>query len=400
MALAIRDHYLGHGIHSVPDREASTQVPRIRLAVDMSYGTYEERAREEFLVRWESRAVSALGSRARKIGSRLRRLPARAAQTLQASLALRSMSAQVRERLGIVEDDDIDVVLDASGFRYSDQWGAEQLVRYANLVEEWKRRGKRIILMPQAFGPFELPGAASAARTLIKSSDLVFARDSQSLEYLVDVAGKQEHVRLAPDFTIQVAPSHLDEVRWSGLLAQDDIAVVVPNSRMLDKASAEKSRDYITHLDMLIRLARLRGLRTVMLFFDPNDAHFASKLAVDLVITERNPRILKAIIARARVLLGSRFHALVCALTQGVPAIGSGWSHKYEALFQEYACSTCLLDVQDPPERVEEALDYVLDEKSRSDLVAKLRKQEVEVRKRVQSMWRDIDNLVFGSTEN
>src|SRR5690606_30076167 len=115
------------------------------------------------------------------------------------------------------------------------------------------------------------------------------------------------------------------------------------------------------------------------------------------VITEQNPRILKAIIGKARLVIGSRFHALVCALTQAVPAIASGWSHKYQALFEDYGCPQCLLDVFDPPERVRAALSYVLDEPNRANLIDTLKKREEEIRKRVHIMWQEIDNVIFGT---
>ncbi len=73
----------------------------------------------------------------------------------RASLSAALMSSAFRKTLGVVANEDIDVILDASGFAYSDQWGAygaTELLRLCN----WRRRQKpkqKIVLLPQAFGP-------------------------------------------------------------------------------------------------------------------------------------------------------------------------------------------------------------------------------------------------------
>ena len=61
----------------------------------------------------------------------------------------------LRRLYGLVLDHEIDVVLDASGFAYSDQWGEYPAKTMAHYTGKWKSKGKKIILMPQAFGPFK-----------------------------------------------------------------------------------------------------------------------------------------------------------------------------------------------------------------------------------------------------
>lgn len=396
MALAIRDHYASIENHVQSGSSCGVRDKRVNLVVDISYGTYEDRTREGFSVRYDPRIVGAVSTPVFAMRSRVLRRLTRGVQTLRASLTFRMMPGGARSRFGVIPDDQIDVVLDASGFSYSDQWGVESLINAAKLAKRWKASGKRIILMPQAFGPFELPGAAAAVRSLVANCDLVYARDNRSLKYLKDVAGEHPHVKLAPDFTNLLTPSELDRRISMDILADDDFVVIVPNTRMLDKVDAKKAEKYIEHLRVLIRAVQQRRLSTVMMFFDPRDAHFATKVTPDKVLWEDNPRILKAIIGRARVVIGSRFHALVCALTQGVPAVGSGWSHKYEMLFGEYGCPECLLDVNDSLDRIDAILDYVLNDSSRARLVSTLVTKEGQIRQRVLEMWQEIDRVIFG----
>lgn len=55
----------------------------------------------------------------------------------------------------IVLESDIDVIFDASGFAYGDKWGAQKAaVRSGDHLSKWKSQGKKVIFLPQAFGPF------------------------------------------------------------------------------------------------------------------------------------------------------------------------------------------------------------------------------------------------------
>jgi polysaccharide pyruvyl transferase WcaK-like protein len=57
----------------------------------------------------------------------------------------------------------------------------------------------------------------------------------------------------------------------------------------------------------------------------------ARKLGAELPVLDPrgDPRFARALIAQSTVFLASRFHSMIAALSQGVPVITVGWSHKY-----------------------------------------------------------------------
>lgn len=65
------------------------------------------------------------------------------------------------------------------------------------------------------------------------------------------------------------------------------------------------------------------------------------------LLQKNNPRRLKRLIGTSYALIGPRFHAIVNSLSQGIPTMGMGWSHKYVHLFQDYACEDLLHNLAD-----------------------------------------------------
>ena len=158
----------------------------------------------------------------------------------------------VRKNYGLVTEREIDVVLDASGFAYGDQWGAHKAEkRSASHIETWKKQGKKVILLPQAFGPFSSKRLADAMRTILEHADLVYAREAQSYNYLRALHPEAASLRQAPDFTNLVAGVPPRSAELDGLKT-----CVVVNSKMLEMTGAEGERYVPLMTDLTRHLAR------------------------------------------------------------------------------------------------------------------------------------------------
>jgi len=298
-----------------------------------------------------------------------------------------------RQMYGIVLDREVDVVLDAAGFSYSDQWGGDTVHELARSARRWRQRGTRVILLPQAFGPFGTAKIRRELKDAIDNIDLVFARDETSYAHLVNAVGEQPKIRIAPDFTNLLAgiPPVNDWMK--------EKICVVPNSRMIDKTDGDTASGYAPFLARCIRLIEERGRGSFLLVHEGEGDFKLAKRISELaggveIVREHDPLRIKGILGASFASVGSRFHGLVSAMSQGVPTLGTGWSHKYAELFGDYGAADLLVDVSGSEERLAAALDRITNEQARVELVSVLQARSEVLKAKSAQMWSEVFTLI------
>ena len=306
----------------------------------------------------------------------------------------------LRRHFGIVPESAIDAVLDASGFRYTDddRYGARSARELAANTARWRRRRMPVVLLPQALGPFR---SASVREPFLRALDgisLAFARDPESEAYLRELAPGDERIRRAPDFTIPLqgrVPHDLPALVGAG-----PFAAIVPNDRMLERTSPEVAARYVTFLETVIREVVSIGLRPVLVLHETSrDAPFAERLrpvmgADARVVAMGDPIVLKGVLGVATIVVSSRYHALISAMSQGVPVVATGWSHKYATLLDAFGCGEQLIDPRAEVDLVRARLQVACDGPARAAMVATLQDRTAAQAEEVRSMWRAIRMLL------
>src|SRR5690554_2902982 len=84
---------------------------------------------------------------------------------------------KLRDMYGLILDSEIDVIIDASGFDYSDQWGHKSSEDMVRMSKRWKKQKTKVILLPQALGPFTSSKIKEATKSWVNNVDLIFARE-------------------------------------------------------------------------------------------------------------------------------------------------------------------------------------------------------------------------------
>lgn len=296
----------------------------------------------------------------------------------------------LRHTYGITTYSEVQAIFDASGFAYSDQWGPEKSEVLAGLAKRWKRKGKKIILLPQAFGPFETPRVKDAFLQVLDNVDLVFARDHISYKHLIDLGGGSSHIKTAPDFT-NLVKGRIPEY-FENKLKQP---CIIPNYRMLDKTSESIRSNYIPFLEFCINHFIGIGLEPFILVHQTTDYELALQLQDKFgqsikIILESDPLYIKGILSSCYLVVGSRFHGLISALSQGVPCLATGWSHKYHMLMEDYGCPECLISSLDSKDEMLNKLKMITEEPSRSAITNKLNEASLKQKKLASEMWVEI----------
>lgn len=296
----------------------------------------------------------------------------------------------IRRKFGFILDKEIDAVLDGSGFAFGDFWGAAKAGdRLANHIHRWKRQGKKVIVLPQAFGPFTKADIISKMETVLNEADLVFARDQYSFDYLKNLNAKQDNVYLKPDFT-----NLIKGVKPAGFKSQDLEVAIIPNNKLLESNIFKDRDDYLDVLHRIVvnieRHGRKpfflihEGVKDLKLAQDVNEKH---KLKIP-ILKEDDPLKVKGIIGLSKAIVTSRFHGLVSALSQAVPCLCIGWSHKYLALMEDYGFVEGLLSKEDVhSDEIEKKIEMVIKTDTARAISEKLEQGGEKQKELSRAMW-------------
>jgi len=256
---------------------------------------------------------------------------------------------------------DCDAIIDIRGYSLP-PGGAGAFGDYLRAVIASRARACRIIL-PQAMGPVDGRVSRSLAARSLRLAASVSARDRVTRDFVkalgLSVPG------LCPDiaFLFPAAPAEraheiLDEV---GVGAQPFLAMT-PNMRVYERSAVEDGVNaYVAALARIARdAARTFGAKVLMIphesagpgagdstVIDEVTAHLGNGGAVHRLHDAFSAAEVKAVIGRAELVVGSRYHSLIAALSMRVPCVPISWSHKYDMLMQDVGLDGCTFRMDD-----------------------------------------------------
>lgn len=308
--------------------------------------------------------------------------------------------ASILNQLGVVTEKQIDVILDGAGFSYSSQWGERSTEELLNTVRGAKSKDKVIILLPQAFGPFETINIKKNMRAVLEDVDLIYARDCVSKSYLENAVGATEKIRYSRDFTNLLS---IKTEKWRRLNGR---ACVVPNCRMIDKCSKKEADLYVELLvNIIFKLRSINEAPFLLVHESAGDRALADIInsrfeGVTIeVIEESDPLEIKAIIGNSGSMFGSRFHGLVSALSSGVPAFGIGWSHKYKELFLDYDFGFGYMPVDISDKELDSRINVLKDGPAMKELKRRLNAKGDGLKIESKNLWDDVESFIKGNVK-
>jgi polysaccharide pyruvyl transferase WcaK-like protein len=228
------------------------------------------------------------------------------------------------------------------GDSFSDQYGWWRFGKIVTSDLLATFTGKPLVLSPQTIGPFRTGRARMAAKAVLGRAERVFARDEISMSNL-SALGFAEKSHLVSDvaFLLPYTPKRTAAksngklrigLNVSGLLAAPDY----------NKLSV----DYLSLMKKIIARLLLNPETEVVLVPHVLAPHMPEDddRAASATLTAEFPRLMvaapfkspvqaKSFIAQLDLLIGSRMHATIAALSSGVPVLPLGYSDKFTGLF-------------------------------------------------------------------
>lgn len=290
-----------------------------------------------------------------------------------------------------VTPDKVNLVLNARGYFICDKWNFsdKDISQYELYYKSFCKKERKIILLPQAFGPFMQENTVKLMKLIYKYADAIYAREEVSYMGIIDCIGGSTKVRKAPDFTIMLRPNK-EEV--SIHLPEKQYVVLILNCRMIDTTDLKVATNYKSFILEIIKHLETRGEKVILLNHEGEDdenllLEISKLLGNKVPVYSKFSGIdVKAIIKNSKLTISSRYHGVVSGLVQNVPTLCTSWSHKYEELIKEHGCEKNILSITSidkSKEIVSDALDNPCKYMSKAGC-------NERIEEKVKEMWHDI----------
>ncbi|MEJ1178639.1 MULTISPECIES: polysaccharide pyruvyl transferase family protein [unclassified Pseudarthrobacter] len=260
-----------------------------------------------------------------------------------------------------------DVIIDAcGGDSFTDIYGIRRLALILYTQRTGQRLGIPVVLGPQTIGPFQNKFAKFAASRVLKAMSAVVSRDGASARYAEDMGRTSDAAATDVVFALPVPESSEKRdiiLNVSGLLWNSNKHV--------------SSEEYRSSIRSLIKELLAAGRRVSLLAHVLDNPREDNDVPVALLLEQEFqdhveciiPTSLEAariILAGANVVIGSRMHACLNALSTGTPVIPWAYSRKFAPLMNDIGWQIGI-DLRETPAPVTATMKY-LKEHSQADL--------------------------------
>jgi colanic acid/amylovoran biosynthesis protein len=218
------------------------------------------------------------------------------------------------------------------------------------------RLGKKVIIMPNSFGPFLGKFEKYIVKKVLNKCDLIYAREDISRRYLHDLLGRE--VFLSPDLGFYISPNENEDNLGDIKLPKSEIKVAITMRpyRFPEYSDGEhRYEKYINEMFLVCKELIKNGYHPVFVAHTLGpSAHEDDRIALNKVIEKlkeegvssanytfaddpgMNCFGLTNLYSQVDYIIGTRFHSVIFAMTSFTPAIAISYSgHKTTGIMQD-----------------------------------------------------------------
>lgn len=234
---------------------------------------------------------------------------------------------------------------------------------------------KRFVLLPQTYGPYNTTLGKFIARFLVSKSPQILSRDRKGCEIIQRLLGRKKHKKMitfCPDVAFMldsVQPDQpniqppLDKKQHAPLIGLNVNGLMYNGGYSRDNMFRLKFnyKSFVSELAIKLLKETSGHLLIVPHTFGPpgninsdieacrdvlNAVSGKYKKRIHMVMQEYSQSEIKGIIKKCDFFIGSRMHACIAALSQGIPTIGVAYSRKFLGVFDSIEAANMVVDAR------------------------------------------------------
>ena len=270
--------------------------------------------------------------------------------------------------------------------------------RFDQVVSLAKQHQLPIFVSSIGIGPFCTKKQQNAAIATLKKCDFVSFRDKRSLEYLKNAGHPAAYASVDPVFLLPEVET-FEQLKAQKKL-QQRIGICVIDYRI----TGCSRKDYLNYLkDMKNLIHDLAAAKKEIILFSSEVqdyetietlyAEFLKDPQVNVVFVKEKEDLL-ALYQSLNLVIGTRMHSMIVAVSQFVPIIGLSWQQKVVEMFKNLGIEEDVLAIADLSKK-REILSKKIDEKleNTDQELIDMRRHKEEMRRAFAINYEIIDTL-------
>lgn len=237
----------------------------------------------------------------------------------------------------------IDLIINISGFNIGKQWNVSIQERYLNYIRLAKQHNIPIYLMPQSFGPFDYPENMKYIlrdlEELLPYSSVIYAREKEGYHLLKDTF-HLKNVMLSSDMVLQNRGVDLKNIykKPKETVVPEVLPCsvgIIPNKQCFRHGNREKNlKIYECIVEKLLEMKK----EVYVFRHSVEDLEICKEIyhstGEKIHLLENNFSCFEydSFVKKFDFIICSRYHGVVHAYRNCVPAILLGWAVKYREL--------------------------------------------------------------------
>ncbi|HRX48989.1 MAG TPA: polysaccharide pyruvyl transferase family protein [Spirochaetota bacterium] len=272
-----------------------------------------------------------------------------------------------------------DLVINLSeGDSFSDIYGMHVFLRQSLDKVIAHSHGVPYYFFPQTLGPFNSNPASKLAGKIFKSAGKIYARESQTRDYLINMFGELPNMEEANDMAFLMEPEPVEDPEFEkfcsdGIITGINISGFLNSNPIGDRILSDAD-DYNHITDRILNTLLSLDEKVKIVFVshvstedDKANRAFMEKYKKSgfgdrlfLLNHQYSAPQLKYFISRMDLFTGARMHACIGALSTGVATVPQAYSYKFVGITDKFGIGEYVIDLKkDTKDIAEEKLKSV-----------------------------------------